>query len=327
MAAELVEKLHERICRLFVVIHDEYALGHPFRGSVRAWFGSETEDIGDGEPDNEFASFALSVAAGFDGALMQLDNLLHKREPDAESAHGTGGASLVIDVKDVGKVVGVNTFTVVAYLDDRVPRLLRKIDPNGAARRCEFCRIVHQVGDGLFEPRIVCPYGEERRGIGKVERDVLCAQKRVACLERTLDELAQLEGVGDDFDFCLREARDVEQVAKEFGKVVELIFDVIQFLTYVGRGFAPLQELKCAFDWRERIAELVRERSQKEVLRLVAFGYFVAEATVVENDAEVVAEFSEEFKVVARVHAARLCVSERECAERIAERANRNNHE
>src|SRR3989344_4510077 len=133
VAPELVEKLHERICRLFVVVHDEYALGHSFRGSVRAWFGSETENIGDGEPDNEFASFALSVAAGFDGALMQLDNLLHERKSDAKSAHVAAVASLVVNFKDVGKVVGVDAFTVVAYLDDRVPCFLREIDPNGAA--------------------------------------------------------------------------------------------------------------------------------------------------------------------------------------------------
>ena len=131
----------------------------------------------------------------------------------------------------------------------------------------------------------------------------------------------------EDLDFCLREARDVEQIAEEFCEVVELVFDVIKFLAHVGRGLAELQELKRALNRCKGIAELVRKRCQEKVLCLVAFGYFVGQTSVVENDAEVVAEFFEEFEIVTCIHAAGARVSERKRAECVAERGNGNNHE
>src|SRR3989338_3766053 len=331
MASEHIQKLHERVRRLLVVVYDKYASRHALRASMRARLGRETEYIGDRELDHEFTSFATPVAPGPDSAGMQFDNFLHERESDAEPARVTAVAPLIIDFKNIGKVIGVDAFAVVAYFDDRpfflVCALLREVDPDGAARRCEFRGIVHKVGDGLFEPRIVRPHGQQRRRVGEVERDVRCAQKSIACFERTLDEPAELERVRHNLDFCLREARDVEQIAEELREVVELVFDIIKFLAHVGRGLAQLQELKRALNRGEGIAQFVRKRCKEKVLCLVAFVYFFINTAVVENDAEVVAEFPEEFEVVPRVHAARLRVSERQCAERITERANRNNHE
>src|SRR3989338_1046838 len=154
VASEHIQELHERGCRLLVVVYDEYASRHSLRASVRARLGGETEDIGDRELDHEFTSFTSSLAPGPDGAVMQFDNFLHERESDTESARITAVAPLVVDFKNIRKVVGVNAFTVVAYLDDRpfflACALFREVDPDGAARRCEFRGIVHQVGDCFF---------------------------------------------------------------------------------------------------------------------------------------------------------------------------------
>src|SRR3990167_1065573 len=97
VASEHIQELHERVCRFLVVVYDEYAPRHALRASVQARLGRETNDIGDRELDHEFASFALAVAPGFDGALMQFHNFLHEREPDAESARISRIAPLIID--------------------------------------------------------------------------------------------------------------------------------------------------------------------------------------------------------------------------------------
>src|SRR3989344_9500659 len=119
MASELIQELHERVCRLLIVVYNEHAPRHSLRASVRARLGRETEDIGDRELDHEFASFAPSVAPGSDGAVMQFDNFLHERESAAEPARVTAVAPLIIDFKNIGKVIGVDAFAVVAYFDDR----------------------------------------------------------------------------------------------------------------------------------------------------------------------------------------------------------------
>src|SRR3989344_3338189 len=89
MASEHIQKLHERVCRFLVVVYDEYAPRHILRDSMRARLGREAKYIGDRELDHEFTSFTSSVAPGSDGAVMQLNNFLHERESDTESARVT----------------------------------------------------------------------------------------------------------------------------------------------------------------------------------------------------------------------------------------------
>ena len=218
---------------------------------------------------DEFAAHARAVAAHFDVAHVQLDELLRERQADAEAA-------------GLDPVVGMHAREQLEYARLRFGRdadagvahrhhdlFIAQFGPqrDGAARRRVLGGVVEQVLEHLRKPGgVAFDLQGDARNID--DQPVIARfDRRRRGLERVIDHAAQADAFIAQVHLAERDSRDVHEIVDQAHHVMHLPVDDLARRAHVfPGGIAGLEQVHRVADGRERIAQFVRQGRQEFVL-------------------------------------------------------------
>ena len=201
----LREDGHDEIARVIGVLHHEHAYAveraetrrrvavarRPGRRHLvrRGLVGKPN-----GQRDGECRAAPLTFAPHAHGTAVQLDEMAHDREAEAEAAILTRARALRLAeaIEDVRQELHTDAGARVRNDDARLawPRLEGHVD--AAARRRELDRVRQEVPDDLLEPVRIDQGGRGRRRQMRAEHDVLAVGGRADAVDGALDDAAQV---------------------------------------------------------------------------------------------------------------------------------------
>lgn len=81
-----------------------------------------------GDPGDEFAALPFPVAADFDRAAVQVDDLLDHGQPDSQARSAAGGAAMGLgeNIEHMGQQVGADASPGIAHADAEASRRSRQ---------------------------------------------------------------------------------------------------------------------------------------------------------------------------------------------------------
>src|SRR5438876_7264988 len=144
--------------------------------------------------DSEGCSLPSAGALRAHGSTVHLYEMAHDRksEPEPSLLSRERAVSLTKAIKHVGKESFWYAFARVADRYQPVRSNLFEPDLDAAAGGRELDRIGEQVPDNLLKPARIARY-EPQRFERKAELDSLCLYGRPHCLDRSLDDRAQID--------------------------------------------------------------------------------------------------------------------------------------
>ena len=180
-----------------------------------------------GQPDDELAALAEPVASDLDRALVQRDQLLHQREPDAEAAGRDRACPVGLreHLEDAREHVRGDANARVLEAHDGLLSLDRRLHPEGALRGRVLDRVLQQVVENLREAFAIG--FDLDRAVREEHAKVvaLLVELRARGIGDFLQELLHHDGTDLQLHFPGADARGVEQVIHQAAKDIDLALD------------------------------------------------------------------------------------------------------
>ena len=269
------------LLRIRLVVHDEHAdpVQHARRkaGARRPFGGARRRGRGR-KAHAERCPLPRPVALDRDGAAVQLDQMSHDREPEAEAAMTPrrGRVGLPEALEHVGQQLRTDAPAVVADLDRDEPALAHDVHLDPAARFSELDRVGDQVPHHLLQAVRITRHVRLRRREPQLQPHTLRVGGRTHRFDRRLDNRPQLGWTHRESQLPRDDARDVEEIVDQLHQAAATALDGIERAALlVGIETAGADHRRPREDRHERGAQLVRRHRQKLVLR-VARGLRVA---------------------------------------------------
>src|SRR5262245_26906867 len=264
-----------------------------------------------------------------DAAAVELDELLADRQPEtrASGAAGDRVIELLERLEEPRQVVLANSDAGVGDAQPDGVRLGDDADQH-AALRGELDRIRQQIEQDLLDLR---PVGRQRRQLERhvlLDLQLLAAGERGRRLDALVDQLVQIDLLGQHLELARLDTREVEDPVDELQEVGAAVVDRADV------GLLPLgqlavetveQHLREADDRVERRPELVRHAGQElrlQPARLHELGVRVrelfVEPRVLQRDGDLVGEHREHLELLVVEDVARELLADQEDSGQLA---------
>ena len=230
---------------------------------------------------------------GLDGAAVHLDQSLHQRQADAESALGAlqGTVHLREHVEDAGQHLCRNADAGVLDPDQHMVALPLGGHPNATALVHVLGSVVQQVRQHLRQP------GRVRFELDRLwwdrDREFVAPflDERAAGFDGAIHHRRQLDPLLAEFDLASGDAGHVQQVIDQPGHLVYLPVDHLRGpLQFRYRRTLGTKDLHRIADRGQRVAELVGQHRQELVLAAVGLLERRQEPRILDGDDGTVGE-------------------------------------
>src|SRR4029434_4974544 len=221
---------------------------------------------------DKFAALTTPLAARWGSRAMLFAERARKPESDAQSSRA--GALRIVStyehIEHPGQHLGSDTHSVIPYgdLHFTAPALRRQVDT--AAAPGVLGGIVEQIREYLSDPHGIRV--EHHRPLRQRRIEVVAggSDSGAAGLHGTHDDTGEIDGALAQLDAALGNARQLQQVVDQAHEAVYLAREYAARLRDQLRvAIRHPQQLDRIADWRERIAQLVRQRGEELVLAAV----------------------------------------------------------
>src|SRR5688500_10776750 len=107
-----------------------------------------------GEADDERRAATFALAGCFDRTAMQLDEVPHEREPQAQAAVGARQRAVLLTeaIEHVGHELGTNADAGIGDADPCSGFVHAKANVHAAATRSKLRSVAHEIPNDLLQP-------------------------------------------------------------------------------------------------------------------------------------------------------------------------------
>ncbi len=271
-SAEHLQQQAHAVRGITVVIHHEDA-GQGQAGRRLGLFRRRNAALAERQAHRELASAAGTVARRDHAPAVQLDQIAHQREADAQPALRMPSARMALrkHVENVRQRIGRDSGAIVVHRDHHVLTFAARAQRDAAARCGVLGGIVEQVGEDLREAHHVRLQHDRLRGKRHRELVLRGVDQRPARLERGVDHRCEIDRLLTQLDLAQRDSGHFHQVVDQPRHVADLPIHHLQDTRPALAELRQPQHADRVADRRERIAQLMREHREERVLAPVGF--------------------------------------------------------
>ena len=268
----LAEHRREQLQRIRIVVDQEHAGAiepKPIGGNLHRLEPGLADGRlgGQRQRHRERGASAGAVTLGLHGAAVELDQVVHDRETEAESGLTPAAAriGLAEAVEDVGEQIGVDAETGVAHREACVVAHPLEAHRDVAPRRRELHGVADEIRHHLAEPKRIAAHCRGIRCDGELH--ALLGGGAGERLGGVLDNRAEGDRAEVEQELAGDGPREIEQVLDEPGLQSRVALDALECPLGLRRAHPTGAEQRDpAQHRRERGPELVREHGQELVL-------------------------------------------------------------
>ena len=268
LVTEQMQEVSQHLARVIVVLHHQHPSRRRRRGWPRGVVGVRWRGE-DWQPHGERAAASRAGAGRLHRSAVQLDELAHEREPDAEPAGAALERAIALheQLEHARQQLGTDAHAGVAHGQDRLIAVATHGDGDLAPGRRVLHRVGEEVRQHLLEP---CRIRGDPRGRRVHADDVPRAGGAAVQRRHAPGDLGEVDGLQAQHDLAGHHARDVEQIVDDPREVLHLAADDVAGARagVVAAGRAG-QHVGGAADGAERVAQLVAQHREELVLRAV----------------------------------------------------------